>query len=343
MSLTEREREVLTTIVESHIANAAPVSSRSVARQSRLDLSPASIRGVMADLTEAGWLEQPHTSAGRVPTKAAFRFYLDDVMRLRPLPDQQKERIASHLLDAGLDVGDMLKEASRILSGHSLQIGVASAPRHSHILWKRIEFALVKPGLVMAVLIMQGGLVFKRLIAVGGDVTPDDLVKYGNCLNHMFRDMTLSQARTKLAKEVQNAEERINRLYFRALALAAETFKAEAEPEIITDGASNALSQPEFADLEQIRDLLSVLEDRSRLLELLDKTMDEFKTVIIIGGEEGADDMGALGVISCPYGSGDHPLGALGVLGPLRMDYAKLVPVVNYTAGILSKMLNRRF
>lgn len=343
MPLQEREQEVLTTILESYIAGAAPVGSRTVAKACRLNLSPASIRNIMADLTDQGYLEQPHTSAGRIPTAKAYRFYLDTAMKPQPVPETQKRRIVLDMGAAGVDMGDALKRASKILAGLSLQVGMVIAPRHSEAMWKRIEFALIKPGLVLAVLILQGGLVLQRLIVAGRDVSADDLVKYGNYLNHLFRDLTVSEVRAKLAAEVKKAEKQLGEMYLAALSLAVEAFEAEEAPEIIMDGASNILSQPEFADIAHMRELLSVLEDRSRLLELLDKTLDEFKTVIIIGEESDLSSFNEFGMISSPYGSKEHPLGVVGLLGPLRMDYAKLVPVVNYTASILTKMLDRNF
>jgi len=343
MPLQEREREVLITILESYIKDAAPVGSRSVAKLSNLNLSPASIRNIMADLTDKGYLEQPHTSAGRVPTAQAFRFYLNAGMRPQPVGETEKRRIAANMGSAGMEIGAVLKQASKTLSDFSLQVGMVIAPRHADAMWKRIEFALIKPGLVMTILILQGGMVLQRLIVASKDVTGDDLVKYGNYLNHMFQDLTVAEVRAKLAAEVKRAEKRLGEMYLDALRLAMEAFQGENAPELIVDGAANILAHPEFSDITHMREVLSVLEERSRLLELLDKTMDEFKTVIIIGEESDMAGLSDFGMISSPYGSKERPLGAVGLLGPLRMDYAKLVPVVNYTAAILTKMLDRNF
>lgn len=343
MPLPDREREVLTTIIETYIATALPVGSRAVSKQSPLGLSPASIRNIMADLTESGYLAQPHTSAGRIPTAKAFRFYLDEVMQQRPLPDAHKQRIATVLAAAGLDMEAILRQTSRLLSGLSLQVAMVVAPRQAETRWKRIDFSLLNPGLVMVILVLQGGLVRNRVIETAAEVTADDLVGYANYLNDLFTDRTVAEVRSLLVAEVKEAERTLNALYQRALSLARAACETEPEPatEVIVDGASNILSQPEFADNAHVREVLRVLEERTILLELLDKTASEPRTVITIGPESSVVGLADLGVITAPYGAG--PLGAIGLIGPLRMDYAGLVPVVNFTANALTRLLDRHF
>jgi heat-inducible transcriptional repressor len=345
MPLLDREREVLTTIIEAYIGSASPVGSRAVSKQSPLGLSPASIRNIMADLTEAGYLDQPHTSAGRVPTAKAFRFFLDEIMRLRPVPEDHRRRIADNLALAGLEVGDLIRQASRLLSGLSLQVAMVIAPNPAETRWKRIDFSLLNPGLVMVILVLQGGLVRKRVIETGPEVTSDDLISCANYLNHLFTNQTVSEARARLVSEMEEAKRSLNALYQRALNLALAAFEREREAarEVIVDGTPNILSQPEFTDAEHMRELMRVLEERTILLELLDKTANELKTIITIGGESAQTALADLGVITAPYGSGAHPLGAIGLIGPLRMDYAKLVPVVNFTASTLTRLLDRHF
>jgi heat-inducible transcriptional repressor len=343
MPLPDREREVLTTIIEAYIATATPVGSRAVSKQSPLGLSPASIRNIMADLTETGYLEQPHTSAGRIPTAKAFRFYIDEVMLEKPLNDASQRRIATVLSTAGLDMGAILRQASRLLSGLSLQVAMVVAPRHAETRWKRIDFSLLNPGLVMVILVLQGGLVRNRVIETSVEVTADDLVGYANYLNHLFTDRTVAEVRSLLVAELREAERTLNALYQRALTLAQAAFERDSEPaaEVIVDGAANILSQPEFADNIHVREVMRVLEERTILLALLDKTATEPRTVITIGPESDLAALADLGVITAPYGAG--PLGAIGLIGPLRMDYATLVPVVNFTANALTRLLDRHF
>ena len=345
MPLLDRERAVLTTIIEAYIGSAAPVGSRAVSKQSPLGLSPASIRNIMADLTEAGYLDQPHTSAGRVPTAKAFRFYLDEVMCLAPLSQTDQRRITANLATAGLEVDDLLRQASRLLSGLSLQVAMVIAPNHAGARWKRIDFSLLNPGLVLVLLVLQGGIVRKRVIETAPEVTGDDLVSCGNYLNHLFTDMTVTEVRSRILRELAEAKRSLNALCRRALTMARSAFDQhrEAASAVIVDGTPNILCQPEFTDAEHMRELMRVLEERTILLELLDKTANELKTVITIGDESDQAALAELGVITAPYGVGSHPLGAIGLIGPLRMDYAKLVPVVNFTACALTRLLDRHF
>lgn len=345
MPLLDRERDVLTTIIEAYIATALPVGSRAVSKQSPLGLSPASIRNIMSDLTETGYLAQPHTSAGRVPTAKAFRFYLDEVMRLRPLAENDQRRIADNLGMAGLEVIDLLRRASRLLSGLSLQVAMVITPNQAAARWKRLDFSLLNPGLVMVLLVLQGGLVRTRVIEADPEISADDLVSYANYLNHLFTDRTVTEVRARLVGELEKATRTLNALCKQALTMAQTAFEQEREPasEVIVDGTPNILGQPEFTDAGHMRELMQVLEERTILLELLDKTANELKTVITIGGESDLAALADLGVITAPYGMGALPLGAIGLIGPLRMDYAKLVPVVNYTARTLTRLLDRHF
>jgi len=345
MALLDREREVLTTIIEAYIGTASPVGSRAVSKQSPLGLSPASIRNIMADLTEAGYLDQPHTSAGRVPTAKAFRFYLNEVMRLTPLSEDHKRRITDNLSTAGLELEDLLRQASRLLSGLSLQVSMVIAPNPDGACWKRIDFSLLNPGLVMVLLVLQGGMVRKRVIETTPELTADDLISCANYLNHLFTDLPVTEVRARLVREVEEAKRSLNALCLRALTMARSAFELEREAAsaVIVDGTPNILSQPEFTDGEHMRELMRVLEERTILLELLDKTVNELKTVITIGGESAQVALADLGVITAPYGTGSHPLGAIGLIGPLRMNYAKLVPVVNFTASTLTRLLDRHF
>jgi heat-inducible transcriptional repressor len=345
MTLADREREVLTTIIEVYIATASPVGSRAVSKLSPLGLSPASIRNIMADLTEAGYLDQPHTSAGRVPTAKAFRFYLDDVMRPASLTAGERRRISGGLETAGLDVGGLLRRASRVLAGLSLQVAMVTAPKPAEARLKRIDFSLLNAGLVMVLVVLQGGLVRTRVIETDPDVTADALISYANYLNDLFEDMTVSEVRARLVRELEEAKRTVNALCRQALTLASCALEQDREAacEVIVDGTPNILGQPGFTDAEHLRELMQVLEERTILLELLDKTANELKTVITIGGELDRAALVDVGVITAPYGAGAQPLGAIGLIGPLRMDYAKLVPVVTYTADTLSRLLDRRF
>lgn len=346
MQMQQRDIDVLTTIIEDFIETGHPVGSRTVAKRSGLKLSPASIRNTMADLTEGGFLDQPHTSAGRVPTAAAFRFYLNRTVRLNPLPESERERIERTLSQSGLEMTDLLREASRLLSQVSRQVSMVLAPSSLNVRWREIGFSLVKPGLVLAVLMLDHGLVLNKLLPVEAGVTQDDLVAFSNYLNEHFTGRTLAEARAKVLQELNAARRRLKRLCYQSLSLAQLTFDRILERELFVDGAVNMLDHVEFTDTAKMRELLTLLEERSKLLELLDKTLQEDGIKITLGPEAALGGGVEISCIASPYG--DDPgssayTGVVSVIGPLRMDYAKTVPLVDYLAKTLTQILKSRF
>ncbi len=340
--MQQREIDILTTILEDYIQTGAPVGSRTVAKKSGLNLSPASIRNTMADLTETGFLAQPHTSSGRVPTLNAFRFYLDQTLRCKPLSQAEQLRIQEKLDLAGLEMGDLLRESSKILSLVSKQVSMVVTPSTLNVRWKEIGFSLVKPSLVLAVLLLDKGLVANKLLSVDPAITGDDLVYFSNYLNQHFAGLTLVEARAQVLKELKTAKRRLRRLYSQALGLAQMTFDSLRDRELYVEGTVNLLDQIEFADTGRMRELLNFLEERSRLLELLDKTISEGGVRITLGGE-GSDQNMELGIITSTYGGEQGSPGVVRVIGPLRMDYAKTVPLVDYLAKALTEVLKSRF
>jgi heat-inducible transcriptional repressor len=342
MSLREREVDVLKIIVQAYIEHAAPVGSRYVAKQSRLNLSPASMRNIMADLTEKGYLVQPHTSAGRVPTEQAFRFYVNSVLKPRALPRQWRQAIRESLSDAGLAFSDVLEQTSKLISNQSRQVGMAVAPGVNFIRWHKIDFVLVRPGLVMAILIFQGGIVQHKLISVDEKLGSDDLIKYGNFLNEKFQGCTLFDVKQQILREMQEAETRFNELYSKALSLARETFDVPGDREIFLEGTLNVLGSLEGTDISSMRDLLEFLQQRSDLLDLLDQISQTEGLTVTFGKEFYGPELGEWGIISSPYKVQGETVGVIGTLGPIHMDYSKLVPMVDYIARMLSQILETR-
>jgi heat-inducible transcriptional repressor len=340
MSLTPREIDVLSTIIQEYIEHAQPVGSRTVAKRSPIGLSPASIRNLMADLTDKGYLEQPHTSAGRIPTALGFRFYVDQLIKLQPLSPTQRQTITAQLDDSEAELSEILKRASRILSSLSRQVSLVVAPDRSAARWKQIDFVIIRPGLVLAILLLHEGMMENKVIHVTREITQDDLVHYRNYLNELFQGRTISQVRSRIIREMKQAQEKFDAIYRKALALARKAFVDE-EREFFVDGTSNILHQPDFSDLSTLRELFKIVDERSKLLELLDKVTGE-GGIRIVFGLETLEEAPSCGLISSPYGRGGEPLGAVGIIGPLRMDYARMIPVVDYTAKMLTEVLKRR-
>jgi heat-inducible transcriptional repressor len=215
------------------------------------------------------------------------------------------------------------------------------APGVEEAHWRSIDFIHVRTGLVMAVLVLEGGLIQNRLVEVDESVTGDDLTKFANYLNHHFKGMGLTEVRRQVLSELEKAERRASHLYNEALKIARDTFRESPERDFFVEGTLNILEQPEFSDLRSMRDLLSFLEERSKLLDLLGRSLTEGGVKILLGPETTLDNLKDMGFVTSPYGGREHSTGLVGVIGPLRMDYAKVVPLVDFTAKVLTQMLQK--
>lgn len=342
-TLNDRELEVLSIVVEGYIERGTPVGSRYVAKKSKFNLSPATMRNVMADLTEKGFLKQPHTSAGRIPTKKGLRFYLNNILKPEPLL-YEKKKIKEYFNSAVVyDFSQILEGATKFISDETALVGLAVSPEISFMKWKHMDFVLVKPGLVMAILVFEGGMVHSRLIAVEDlKINSDDLVKFSNFLNEKFSGKPLFEVKKQFLKEMEEAKKKFNELYINALTLAQYTCEAEDEREIFVQGAHRVIGSIDPKDIERMKSLLEYIEKRSEFLKILDK-IEEGKGIFIHFGNELFDpDLGEWSIISSPYGAYGEPLGIIGTIGPIYMEYSKLIPMVDYMAKMLSKILEAR-
>lgn len=346
-TLTSREHDVLKLILEDYITTAQPVGSRAVSKRSELGLSPASMRTVMADLTDKGYLEQPHTSAGRIPTARAFRFYLDSDLAPRPVTASARKRIRTTMASAGLDTPHMLTEASKLMAGLTHQISMVISPGFSDAKWKEIDFVQVKPGLALAVLVLEGGEVTNKLLEVEDDCTGDVLRTFANFLNETYQGKPLSEVRARIRVELADARFQLSTMCYSALLLAKEACDQPERRDIFMDGAANLLRHAEFADVARMRELLQLLEERGRLLTLLDKMLaqDAMGVQITLGQEEQhlGEGLGQLSVITAIYGDKSTTQGSMAVIGPLRMDYASILPTVDYISQTLTSLLKSRY
>ncbi|MCC8194697.1 MAG: heat-inducible transcriptional repressor HrcA [Deltaproteobacteria bacterium] len=338
-----RETAVLKAVIERFIRSGEPVASATVAEESRLGLSPASIRATMATLTDQGYLEQPHVSAGRVPTAKAFRLYVDTVLAPRPLSPAKVAELAKALDLENADISQILRRASAVVASQSMQLGVVLAPKRDEMRWRTIEFSLVGPNLVLAVLILDGGSVRTRMVAVPDAYTADDLTRFSNYLNGNFKGCTLSDARLRIAAELELAEEKLEEVCRKALALTKPALDdTDAEREFFMDGIGQVSHTSAFADASRLRELLSFMEERPRILDLLERTMAS--PDISVSFIQGEYDTTPWAVVSAPYSSRDGmaPLGVVSAIGLLHMNYATVLPVVNAVAASVAKMMRNR-
>ncbi|WP_291321042.1 heat-inducible transcriptional repressor HrcA [Desulfonatronospira sp.] len=338
MNLDQRQADVLFTIVRSYIQSGRPVGSRTVSRKSSLNLSPASIRNIMADLAEEKFIEQPHTSAGRIPSTKGFRYYLDSRLDVEPISGEVEKNIKASLSRVGPDLTQTLSQASKVLSSLSKQICLVITPSQQNIRWKHIDFILLRPGLVMSILVMEGGLVQNKVVSVQTDITADDLEKFSNYLNEHYQGKTLQQVRAGIVTQMQKARKQFDHLYQNALKLARESFDPGNNRQVYVDGTHYLFQDTDFTDLSKMREVFKLLEERSKLLKLLDNTLESDGLSILMGREQDLEELSDYAVISSPYSLQDDSLGYVSIIGPTRMNYSRIIPAVDLTARILSQI-----
>lgn len=339
--LTKRDQQVLEAVITDHIQSGEPVGSRTISKRYGLKVSSATIRNVMADLEEMGFLQQPHTSAGRVPTEKGLRFYLDSIMKFKEMEEEERRLIRQALQETQKDMKALLQRTSRILSRFCKQAGVVLWPKISLTRLKQIEFIRLRPHQIMAILISKSGLVHHAVLDWEEDITQDELDKYGRYLNELLEDIPLGKAKERILNEMRKEKVLFDQLYSRALKISRHFFQSALEKsDIYIEGQTNLLNNPEFSDVERMRRLFEAFEDKSRIIRLLDKTLKVSQGVqIILGQESELQELQEISLISSPYRRGDTLLGVLGVIGPVRMDYSRIIPVVEFTASLLSQLM----
>jgi heat-inducible transcriptional repressor len=332
--LGARESEVLKSVIRAHIVTGAPVGSKAISVGTGLDLSPATIRNVMAELEERGLLVQPHPSAGRVPTDTAYRLYVDHWMAPPRVVPAQAQAI-DEALRTRRDVAELLEEASRQLSRLSHHVGVVLAPELRRIVVEHLEFVRLDARRVVAVLVDRTGVVHNRMLEDTTDAGQDELDRAGRWLTDTFGGRTLQQMREELQARV--SEEKA------ALTLArkaVEPAPGESEGELFVEGMANLLDEPAFADLDRMRGILKTLEEKTRLVDLLGRVLDGEGVQVVIGSENPLPDLADCSLVTSTYGAGDRVLGTVGIVGPTRMEYARTVALVDHLAKVLTRLLS---
>lgn len=336
--LSERNKKILEAIIEDYIVTAEPVGSRAVARSHGLALSPATVRNVMSDLEEMGFLTSPHTSAGRVPTDQAYRFYVDSLLAVGRIDKAERERIRKRYTGAGRDMGAVLHETSRLLSSVSHYMGIVLAPRFSSTTLRHMEFVKLGGRRILAILVADNGAVQNRLIETDEEFAEVDLVRMSNYLNELLQGVPVAEVRARILEEMQNEKVLYDTLLSRALRLSEQTL-VESGAQIFMEGQTNILDQPEFSDVGRMKEVFKAFEEKSQLVNLLDRCISAQGVQIFIGAETHLSRMEGMSIITSTYVSGKNTLGVLGVIGPTRMGYGKVIPIVDYTAKLVSKLL----
>lgn len=334
--LSQRYRQVLKAIILGHIETAEPVGSGTVSKHCRLGVSSATVRNVMARLEEMGYLTSPHASAGRVPTRRAYRYYVDSLLRLGPLSPEQRKDIEKRYRHGEMPVEYELQSAGRALSEISRYAGIVVVPRFSSTIFRHLEFVRLNDRRLLIVLVSASGMVHKKPIEIDEPVDQSQLDQAANYLNRTLSGLSISNARDRLAREVDREKALYDELSRWTLQLSREALEDEFLDQVFIEGASQILDQPEFADLSHMKKLMRVFDQKNLLIELLEKSQKDDGVQICIPEESDFPDFPGCGLITARYTNGQGVAGSIGILGPMRMPYSRVVPVVDYMARLIS-------
>ncbi|HEY0512058.1 MAG TPA: heat-inducible transcriptional repressor HrcA [Thermoanaerobaculia bacterium] len=342
-NLSPRDREILKDVILTHILSAEPVSSRSVAKHAKLGLSAATIRNVMADLEEWGYLMQPHTSAGRVPTAAAYHLFIRSMMEARALPVRERRYIEDHLKGGSTDSDEIMGTASHLLSELSSQVGVVVTPAIGETVLKAVEFIPVSGHKILCVVVSASGFVDNKVIETEEEVPREELVRISNYLTENFAGHTLREIRERLVRMMVEEKAQVDRVLARTIELARAGLTADGVPGVVVDGTSMLLGKPELSDVARVRRMIEAFADKERLVRILNRCIQGDGVRVLIGEDcELTSDL-EFSVVATPYGLGERPLGTLGIVGPSRMDYEKIIPLVHFLGETLSRALAETF
>ena len=333
-----RARQLLRTLVSRHIRDGEPVGSQTLARHSGLDVSPATIRNILASLEDAGLLAAPHTSAGRVPTAQGYRLFVDSLLQVRPLPDEEVARLRSEL-PAGAGTQTLLGSTSELLSAMTHFVGMVSVPKRETFAFRQIEFVALDPHRVLAILVFADGEVQNRVVQVRRAFDPAELEQAARYLNAHFAGQPLATIRASLLRDLRDARSEMERLLASSVELAEQAF-APSRDDMLLAGQTRLMGLQELADLDRLRALFEAFAEKRELLQLLERTAKAPGMRVFIGEETGLAPLEGMSLVTAPYGHEGRTLGVLGVIGPSRMAYDRVIPVVEAAAAALGAALN---
>ncbi len=336
--LPPRLHSLLLAAIHEFIDTAQPVGSQQLAIHRSLGIRAAMVRNLMAELDERGYLSQPHTSAGRVPTERAFRYFVDHLTAPR-LRFEDRTQIELHYSVPANDSAERIRDTSRLLALMTGHAAVVMAPRLESVQLKHVHLIALREHEVLAIFVATTGMVQNRLIRTDPVYTQSDLDRMSAYLNQCLSGRTVEQAREWIAQQLRQERAAYDQFVREALILGELLANSPAPAEIYVEGSSKALNQPEFADPARMRELLRALDDKTALLDLLERALRASELVVSIGSENFDARLSSLSVVASPYISGSQSLGSLAVVGPMRMDYERVIPLVSYTASALSRSL----
>lgn len=338
--LDSRARDVLREIVMQHVSTGEAVSSRSLAKGGRFQLSPASLRNVMADLEDLGYLHQPHTSAGRVPTDRGYRFFIEHLMKSRALSQRDRETIDDQVAHAN-EIDEVLQATSRLLSELSDQVGVVFMPTLLQFTIRSMDFISIAENRILCVIVGTNGVVVNKVVDTSEPFNREELEKISRYITGEFFGMSLDGIRRRLVSMTQEERARHDQILQKTISLGIEAVNdvTPVEHELYLEGTASILTKPEFADAISLRKTFLALQEKEKLVGLLNRCLTEDGLQILIGSETDFTQVHNFSIVARPYGKQSAPLGIVGILGPMRMEYARMAPLVDYLGRALSRKI----
>ena len=338
--LDDRSKKILRELISIYSQTGEPVGSRTLSRKMKMGLSPATIRNVLSDLEEAGYILQPHTSAGRVPTDKGYRFFVNNLLRNPQLNSIQKELIESQIARNSGNFEELLLLTTQLLSRLSHSIALAVAPNLEKMVLENMDFVAISPTRILAILVTKGGVVSNKVIEMEDPVAQEELIRITNYIRTEFCGQTLPSIRRKILQLMRQEQTQYDKLLKHAMILSQRSLESTAGDQLYVIGASQIVGYPEFSDLTRTREILEALEQKSKIVHILTECIEGEGIHILIGSENLNPELKGLSLISSAYRYQDEPIGTLAILGPTRMEYGRMIPLVDHIAKVMSDILS---
>ena len=339
LHLSHRAEILLQALIRRYVESGEPVGSRTLSRENGIELSSASIRNVMADLEGLGLIHAPHTSSGRVPTPLGYRVFVDTMLKIKPLEGRALDEISDNLQE-GRDPNQLVELASDLLSQITQFAGVVLVPGGQYVHLKQIEFLRLSATRVLAILVTDDGRVQNRVLLTDREYSSSELVEAANFFNSTYSGHSLDHVRRGLLRDMKKYSDEMSRIMRTAVEMAQPLLEEnDSSEDFVVSGETNLMAIPDFSELEKLREIFDAFKAKQDLLELLDKSMRAKGVSIFIGEESGYNALTDCSIVTAPYESDGRCVGVLGVVGPTRMPYEEIIPVVDVTARVLGHAL----
>jgi len=340
LSLDPRARRLLRTLISQHIRDGEPVGSRTLARSSGLDVSPATIRNILSDLEELGLVAAPHASAGRIPTAQGYRVFVDSLLEVKPVQEAEVSRMRANL-GAGFGTQALLSNTSELLSAMSQFVGVVTVPQRGQFAFRHIDFVPLDAQRVLVILVFTDNEVQNRIITTRRAYSPPELEQTANFLNANFAGRPLQEIRATLLRDLRDTRSEMEQLLSAAVELSEQALGGPpgSNDDMLLAGQTRLMGVQELSDLDRLRELFDAFARKREILQLLERTIHAQGVRVFIGEETGLAPLDGCTVVTAPYGANGRVLGVLGVIGPTRMAYDRVIPMVQATADLLGAAL----